>query len=497
LGEEWNTETLSQSRSYVAAASIGDVVAFGGGWDGSVDYSVVDMYNLTSNVWFTASLSQPRSWLAATSSTNQIFFGSGKYGGYNVSNAVDIFEISLPINTTSSAPGQSPSTDTLPIPTNTTISKSSQPPISSPLNFNISSEVHNTNNTNNVTALLAGLLSSVAVLIIAAIILLIVLRRKKQNDRNRKSDRNTGAVPIEEKKRETVVLEDDMNTVTLKDANTTLLTTYRSETLTPLSPGQIPLNELEIEKEIGQGNYGRVCVGKWKKYRVALKFCQSRGKMDEFLKEANLMILLPPHPKVVRMYGVSIDGTQPIIVMEYCAGGSLDKLLYDTSVSISNEQKIRWVCEIAVGMRHLHKYNIVHRDLAARNILLSHPNPNDAHLKISDFGMSRVLQQDEERTLNTFGPIRWMASESIRQQIYSKKSDVWMFGILVFEIVAQCEPHTTIDPNEIAIFIRDRGLTPKIPTACPHKLRQLMEMCWNLQPDQRPNFETICELLEH
>jgi serine/threonine protein kinase len=90
-----------------------------------------------------------------------------------------------------------------------------------------------------------------------------------------------------------------------------------------LSPSQIRSNELETIQEIGRGTYGRVCVGKWKKnkYQVALKFCQNRGKFDEFMREANLMISLPPHSNVVQMFGVCLDGTQPIIVMEYCSGG--------------------------------------------------------------------------------------------------------------------------------------------------------------------------------
>jgi serine/threonine protein kinase len=90
-----------------------------------------------------------------------------------------------------------------------------------------------------------------------------------------------------------------------------------------LSPSEIPLDELEIGSEIGSGTYGRVCVGKWKKnkYRVTLKFCQNRGKIDEFMKEANLMSSLPSHPNVVQMFGVCMEGTQPIIVMEYCSGG--------------------------------------------------------------------------------------------------------------------------------------------------------------------------------
>jgi len=199
-----------------------------------------------------------------------------------------------------------------------------------------------------------------------------------------------------------------------------------------------------------------VCIGKWKKYLVALKFCQNRGKMDEFMREANLMITLPPHPNVVQMYGVSIDGTQPIIVMEYCGGGSLDKLLFDTEEHISDEQKIRWLHEIALGMCHLHKHNIIHRDLAARNILLSQQNLGKAQPKIADFGMSRVLEQTASKanTLNKMGPIRWMAPESLAKQVYSKKSDMWMFAILIYEIIARREPHTDKDTKEAVARIR-------------------------------------------
>jgi serine/threonine protein kinase len=80
---------------------------------------------------------------------------------------------------------------------------------------------------------------------------------------------------------------------------------------------------LEIGRELGQGRYGRVCIGKWKtkNIRVALKFCQNQSDINEFMREMNLMISIPPHRNVVRMFGVSIDGTQSIIVMEYCDAG--------------------------------------------------------------------------------------------------------------------------------------------------------------------------------
>jgi len=202
---------------------------------------------------------------------------------------------------------------------------------------------------------------------------------------------------------------------------------------------------------------------------------------------------LPLHPNVVQVFGVSLDGPQPVIVLEYCNGGSLDKLLCDSKVKLNEEYKIQLVRGIAAGLFHLHKHNIVHRDLAARNILLANSNEP----KISDFGMSRILQEMEGKTYSNIGPIRWMAPESIGQRKYSKQSDVWSFGIVVWEIAAQSEPHTDVDPVDVGALIRDEGLTPKIPNDCPPILRELMEMCWKKDPNQRPNFEAICTYLSY
>jgi serine/threonine protein kinase len=103
----------------------------------------------------------------------------------------------------------------------------------------------------------------------------------------------------------------------------------------------------------------------------------------------------------------------------------LDRLLFGGDQPLDN--KVNLVKGIARGMRHLHRHNIIHRDLAARNILLS----SVGEPKISDFGMSRVLQQENEgQTVTNIGPIRWMAPESLANRVYSKKSDVWTFGIV-------------------------------------------------------------------
>jgi len=89
-----------------------------------------------------------------------------------------------------------------------------------------------------------------------------------------------------------------------------------------------------------------------------------------------------------------------------------------------------------------------------------------------------------------------MAPESIEKQVYSKKSDVWTFGIVVYEIVAQSEPHKDLNIVEAAIAISTSGLTPKVPENCPPLLREIMTMCWNKDPEQRPTIEKICSMLQ-
>jgi serine/threonine protein kinase len=203
---------------------------------------------------------------------------------------------------------------------------------------------------------------------------------------------------------------------------------------------------------------------------------------------------LPPHPNVIQMFGICELEQELVLVLEYCNGGSLDHLLFydQRRLSITNDQKMELVQGIARGVLHLHKHNIVHRDLAARNILLA----SSGIPKLSDFGTSRILEKsDYGQTKTNIGPVCWMAPESIALKAYSKKSDVWSFGIVVYEIVAQCEPHKDRNILEVAVAIRDRGLTPKIPDHCPPLLREIMEMCWKKDPNERPNFETIYAML--
>jgi serine/threonine protein kinase len=190
----------------------------------------------------------------------------------------------------------------------------------------------------------------------------------------------------------------------------------------------IPYKDLGFTKEIGAGSFGKVFIGEWRGVSVAIKMNNRLSSKDaeSFLSEAKLTLQLPPHPNVVQTFGVSLDSEFPYIVLEFCNGGSLDKILSKQQQLTAAEQQTL-VKGIAFGLLHLHSHNIVHRDLAARNILVGDHKP-----KISDFGMSRVLKDGAQQgqTASRLGPVRWMAPESIRDAVYSTKSDVWAFGIV-------------------------------------------------------------------
>jgi serine/threonine protein kinase len=253
----------------------------------------------------------------------------------------------------------------------------------------------------------------------------------------------------------------------------------------------VPYSELIFLQEIGAGGFSRVHIGEWQRTTVALKV--STSSTSEFYREATLMVNMRPHPNVVQILGLSTDGPFPALILEYCSGGSLDKLLKDKEKEVTDAYRLRIISGVSKGMYHLHKANIVHRDLAARNILLS----GDGEPKVSDFGLSRPLSETlVGTTKSNIGPIRWMAPESLSFNEYSKASDIWSFGIVVWEIITRKEPHTDIDPIEVGVRIRDEHLVPPIPEDCDPMWRDLMLKCWNTDPEQRPTFDDICDEIE-
>ncbi len=136
----------------------------------------------------------------------------------------------------------------------------------------------------------------------------------------------------------------------------------------------VTFSSINLLTELGAGSFGKVFKAEWNKTIVAVKMCNQTTSLDDFVKEADLMASIPPHPNVLRMLAVSNDGKIPVLVLEFCDQGSLDNILFEREI-LSVEKQLELLLGIARGILHLHKNNIVHRDLAARNILLHRGEP--------------------------------------------------------------------------------------------------------------------------
>ncbi|KAL6062207.1 Vascular endothelial growth factor receptor 2 [Balamuthia mandrillaris] len=275
------------------------------------------------------------------------------------------------------------------------------------------------------------------------------------------------------------------------------------------APGwDIEYSELEFEEEIGRGTlterdgltnraFGVVWKATWRNSEVAVKKLNTMDEHEqqEFQAEALLMKGLRPHANVVQLMGICSEVSTPFcIVTEFLPMGDLLSYVLKNADSIDNQQMIRWAVDIAAGMGHLHHEGITHRDLAARNLLLT----AELRVKVSDFGLSRKARDGgAHKTQSEIGPLKWMAPEAIQDQIYSEKSDVWSYGVCLWEIVTRGEePFKGMAPVKAALHICERGIKLDIPESAPTVLAEIITQCWATQPEERPTFKEIGNMLK-
>lgn len=328
------------------------------------------------------------------------------------------------------------------------------------------------------SALIGGIVGAIGGAMVMTAVVLIVLAKKgklkKKKDYTREGDNTSIYSPIA--------------SASMNPGGEVIELLNRS----PEGRMSIPYSQLVFKREIGAGGFGKVFVGEWQRTKVAIKVASS-ASAEDFTREAKLSVYLRPHPNVVQTLGVSVDGQFPALVLEYCAGGSLDKALYNPAKQMTYLDKLRIVTGIAKGMLHLHNNNIVHRDLAARNILLSATGAP----KISDFGMSRMVVDDNGNTTkSTVGPLKWMAPESLKHKEYSRKSDVWSFGVVVWEIVTRQIPYENEDLMELGVKIRDEGHSLAIPDNTEPLFKHIMTNCFQKDPQDRLDIDVICNELD-
>uniref|UniRef100_A0A670IPU6 Ephrin type-A receptor 6 n=1 Tax=Podarcis muralis TaxID=64176 RepID=A0A670IPU6_PODMU len=265
---------------------------------------------------------------------------------------------------------------------------------------------------------------------------------------------------------------------------------------------EIDPSRIRIERVIGAGEFGEVCSGRLKtpgkrEIPVAIKTLKG-GYVDrqrrDFLREASIMGQFD-HPNIIRLEGVVTKSKPVMIVVEYMENGSLDSFLRKHDGHFTVIQLVGMLRGIASGMKYLSDMGYVHRDLAARNILVN----SNLMCKVSDFGLSRVLEDDPEAAYTTSGgkiPIRWTAPEAIAYRKFSSASDTWSYGIVMWEVMSYGErPYWEMSNQDVILSIEE-GYRLPAPMGCPASLHQLMLHCWQKERNHRPKFTDIVSFLD-
>ena len=258
---------------------------------------------------------------------------------------------------------------------------------------------------------------------------------------------------------------------------------------------EIDRSSIKLQQRLGAGDLGEVWQGLWNRTtNVAVKTLKP-GTMSplDFLTEATIMKKLQ-HEKLVQLYGFCTAAEPIYIVMELMKHGSLlDYLRKDEGHNLKLPELVDIGAQIASGMAYLEAQHFIHRNLAARNVLVGDGNI----VKISDFGLTIFVQDDKyiDQKEAVF-PIKWTAPEAIFYCRFTIKSDVWSFGILMYEIVTYGRfPYPGMTNAQVLENVLQGYRMPR-PQRCPDPLYQIMLSCWKDDPEARPTFEYLKYQLE-
>ena len=293
---------------------------------------------------------------------------------------------------------------------------------------------------------------------------------------------------------------------------------------------EIRRESFAVKELLGSGNFGEVNIGELyglhgpnSKTKVAIKSTKKEGQLDDFLQEIKVMSYIKPHLNLVSMIGSCGSETkmkkEMWLVLEFCGHGDLKKFLNKNKKEILSGQKngsmddrclVYWAHDIAKGMDHLYSHNIMHGDLAARNILLA-DNPIQPGqrpvAKVADFGLSKKFYNNlrYEKQKRVYTPWRWMAPEYLTYDFFTLKSDVWSYGIVLWEILSFGRiPYGHTDPDEVVAQIEDGYRLP-----CPTDVtcatlwspetfyKNISQVCFVNDPDDRGIFADVIKVIEN
>lgn len=313
----------------------------------------------------------------------------------------------------------------------------------------------------------------------------------------------------------------DLSPATLYNprARRALSNRYEPDFLSSLSEHskwEFPRHHLRFIGILGEGCFGQVwkceamnITGSDEPVIVAVKTLKENAtekEKKELLSELGVMKLINPHPNVVTLLGSCTDRDPLFVIMEFVPFGKLQTYLRESRVErsygnlhgsskhLTSRDLTSFAYQVAKGMEYLSSKGIIHRDLAARNVLVG----ENKTCKVADFGFARdvITNHVYERKSEGRLPIRWMAPESLYDNIFTVKTDVWSFGIVMWEIVTLgSTPYPGLAAAEVMRRVRD-GYRLEKPEHCKREMYNIMYYCWDPDPNERPSFSELTCLLD-
>ncbi|XP_061756370.1 ephrin type-A receptor 7 isoform X3 [Nerophis ophidion] len=265
---------------------------------------------------------------------------------------------------------------------------------------------------------------------------------------------------------------------------------------------ELDVSCIKIERVVRAGEFEELCSGRITLPGIqdasvaikTLKMGYTEKQKRDFLCEASIMAQFD-HPNVLHLEGVVTRGKPVMIVTEFMENGSLDAFLRMHDGKFTIIQLVGMLRGIAAGMRYLVDMGYVHQDLAARNVLVN----SNLVCKVSDFGVSRLLNEDPETVYSTTGgkiPVRWTAPEAVQFRKFTSASDVWSYGIVMWEVMSYGEwPYWDMSNQDVNKALQE-GYRLPAPMDCPPGLHQLMLDCWQKDRGDRPKFDQIVSILD-
>ena len=276
---------------------------------------------------------------------------------------------------------------------------------------------------------------------------------------------------------------------------------------------KIKRSQITLTQFLGSGAFGEVFEGTVKELnseagsttKIAVKTLRkgaTESEKIEFLNEAKLMWNFK-HDHILSLVAICLDNNPNFLILELMEAGDLLSYLRANrpnavSQGVTLVELAQMCLDVARGCEYLEQLHFVHRDIAARNCLVSSVDPDKRRIKIGDFGLARDIYKNDYYKKEGEGllPVRWMAPESLMDGVFSCQSDVWSFGVLLWEILTMgAKPYPTMSNLEVLQYVRSGGRLER-PSGSPGRLHFIMNSCWSQDPDHRPTFKMCVQEIE-